>query len=193
MKNPIKQLRYSYFKRKGYSHYHARIAADFWWTHQKDMRLKRDELWYYLDAKSPDISKVKTVAVLGCASKHYVRPYQKLFNKTFGRKVRVDIYDVTTDHLSLPSVVQHDCTKQLPGKVDFIYSHMTLNFLTPAQQIKMLENMHKSLRKYGTAVHLHTKKYPQQSTYTEGRFYEAPKSLHLMAKDNDIIEQSLFW
>lgn len=193
MKNPIKYLRYRYYKHKGFSHYHARIAADFWWTQRRSMRRKRQEIIYYLQSKKPVRANIDTIAVLGCAHKYYAKHYEVFFKQLFNKDISVVTYDLTTTHLNGTSVVEHDCTKPLPKKADFIYSHMTINFIAPKKQKTFLESCAKSLTDRGIALHFYTHPRSGQKKYVQNAFHSVRPKLLDNTSSGQRLARSLFW
>jgi len=71
------------------------------------------------------------IAVLGCGVKHFILAHKQIFEKVLGVPVEVTTFDITTEHLrGEEGVVQHDCTKPLPGTpYDITYSSILLGLL----------------------------------------------------------------
>lgn len=151
----LKPIKNYYFRIKGYSLYHAEIAADPMSNVEEDFEIKKEEL-----VKSGIFKKIRInqkpvrVAVLGCADNRYVNRYNQFFNELFSSSL-VDIYDITTSHLSnKENIFEHDCTQKLPKSYDIIYSHLLLNFLPPKKQYQLIKNSEESLNKRGYSLHV---------------------------------------
>lgn len=151
----IKKIKTAQFIKKGYSPYHAMIAADPKKVIASDFAQKKAEILKV----SPRIRFKKPrlkVAVLGCADSRYVQYYQDFFSDILEAECDLDIYELTTQHLpKQANIIKHDCTKPLPKKYDLVYTHLLINFLEPEQQKEMVTNSYKSLKPNGVALHVY--------------------------------------
>lgn len=136
--------------------------------HQKYADLSDEEIRKRVRAKDNELQKIfqeiqiKTnseivrVAVLGCADKRLIRAHQELFEKYLNKPVKLFTFDITTEHLAgEENVIQHDCTKLLPGApYDITYAHVLLKFIETQKQWDLLMNSYTALKPRGIALHV---------------------------------------
>ncbi len=136
--------------------------------HQKFQQQPDEEIQRKIRAKEQELkaifSKIRfrptqhpvRIAVLGCGDKRFVPAHKALFEKLLDKPVIVTTLDITTEHLvGQKDIVQHDCTKPIPGgPYNITYAHVLLKFIETEKQWDVIKNSYEAMTGGGVAIHI---------------------------------------